>query len=127
MDDREVPRRGGGDGNAWNPFGGRRKRGEKCKREMADGIAKFVTVGSIPGKDGVECFELGDAGSFDHTHQIQAGIGNRAVATGEADEGKQRARGPDFGVIGTSCFQRWEGKDDVTDCAGANQQSSVNG
>jgi hypothetical protein len=126
MDDREVLSRGVRDwflcnNDVRDPFGRRRKRGEKCKREMADRIAKFGTVRSVPGIDGVECFKLRDAGSFYHAHQIQAGIGNRAGAMGEADEGKQRARGPHFGVIGSSSLERWKGKDDVADRARPDQ------
>jgi len=52
---------------------------------MADSIAKFGAVRSVPGIDGIECFELGDAGPFHHAHQIQGSIGNRAGAMGEAD------------------------------------------
>ena len=89
---------------------------------MAYGIAKLGAIGSVPGIDGVEGFKLGDAGVFDHAQQIEAGIGDRACAIGEADQREHRARGPDFGIRRAGGFQRGERQDDVADRARPDQQ-----
>ena len=52
----------------------------------------------------------------------KAGIGKSAGAVGEADQGKHRARGPDFGIRRAGGFERGERQDDVADRAGADQQ-----
>ena len=109
---------GGRDGDARNPFRGRRQRGKERERKMADSVAKFGTVRSVPGIDGVERLQLRNAGAFDHSDQIQASIGESAGAIGEADQGQQGARRPHFGVIGARSFERGERKDDVADRAG---------
>jgi hypothetical protein len=107
-------------------FPGRRERGEKREREMADGVAKFGAVRSVPGIDGVEGFQLRDARVFDHADQIQARIGDGSGAVGEADQRKQRARGPDFGIRRPSSFQGRKRKDDVADGARTDEQSTTN-
>jgi len=125
MDDGEVLGRLRRYGDVRNSFRGRRQCGKKRERKMADGIAEFGTVGSVPGIDGVERFELGDAGAFDHPEQIQSGIGNRPGAVGEASQGQQRPRGPDFGIRGARSFESGERKDDVADGPGADEKSTA--
>ena len=106
--------------DAWDAFGGRRKRREEREGQMADCIAKLGTVRAIPGIDGIEAFQAGDASAFDNAEQIEPGIGNRACAVGEADQGKHRAGNPDFGVIGTGGFERGQGQNHVANGAWAN-------
>jgi len=125
MNDGKVAGRFRRDGDVRNSLRGRRERGEKRERKMADGVAEFGTVGSVPGIDGVEGFELGDAGVFDHADQIQSRIANRPSAVGEADQGEQRPRRPDFGIRDTRGFESGERKDDVADGAGANEKSTT--
>lgn len=127
MDDREILRRRRGNSDVGNPFHGRRKRREKRERKMAERISKLRTMGPVPGIDGVECFKRGDARPFHHSHQIDAGIGDSPGAVREANQGKHRARSPDFGVIGAGGFERRERKDDVADRARPDQQTSVTG
>jgi hypothetical protein len=120
MDDREVPDGCGRNSDVRNPFGGRRQRREKREREMAQSISKLRTMGPVPGIDRVERFELRDAGSFHHSHQIQAGIGNRSGAVRKANQGQHRTRSPDLGVnraCGLECGKR---KNDVANRARPN-------
>ncbi len=131
MDDGEVLRGGRRDvfrlhNDARNPFGGRRKRGEKREGKTAYGIAKFGAVRSVPGIDGVEGFKLGDAGVFDHAQQIDVGVGQSPGAAGESDQREQRARRPDFRIRRACGFQRGERQDDVADRSGADEKSFVN-
>jgi hypothetical protein len=125
LDDGEVLGRFRRDGDVWDAFRGRRKRGEKRERKMADGVAEFRSVGSVPGIDGVEGFELGYAGVFDHADQIQSRIGESTGTVGEADQGKERARGPDFGIEGARSFESGESEDDVADGARTDEQSAA--
>jgi hypothetical protein len=124
MDHGEIAGRGGGHRNARDAFGGRRERGKKCKRKMADGLAKLGAVCAVPGIDGIERVELRDARIVDDAQKVEAGIGNRAGAVGETDQGKQGARRPDFGVIGARGFKSRQGQNDIADGAGANQQAA---
>jgi hypothetical protein len=127
MDDREVFRARGRDGDSRDPFNGRRERGKKRERQITDGVTKFGTIRPVPGIDGIECCKLRHAGVFDHAQQIQPRIGDSPGAIRKADQGKKGARGPDFGINGAGRFQGREGKDDVPDRAGANQQAAANG
>ena len=68
MDDGEVLRAGRRDGNARDSFGGRRKRGKKRERQMADGVAKLGAVCTIPGIEGIERIEFRNSRAFDHAH-----------------------------------------------------------
>jgi hypothetical protein len=124
MDDREVLSGRRRHRYPRDAFRGRRERGEKRERKMADSVAEFGAVRPVPGVDGIEGFELGHAGVFDHADQIQRSIGNRPGAVREADQRKQRARRPDFGKGGAGGFERRERKDDVADGARANQKST---
>jgi hypothetical protein len=127
MDDREVLNRCGWNSNVRNPFGGRRKRWEKREREMPDSVAEFSAVRSVPGIDGVERFQLRDAGPFHHSDQIQASIGKSPGAVGKTYQGEQWARGPDFGVRRARCFEGGKRKNDVADRSRPNQETFVNG
>ena len=110
-----------------NPFRGRRQRGEERERKMAHSISKLRTMGPVPGIDGVERFELRDAGAFHDSHQIQASIGDSPGAVGEADQRQHRTRRPDFGVGRARSFERGKRKDNVADRARPNQQPAFNG
>jgi hypothetical protein len=85
MNDSKILALNSGNGNARDAFGGWRKSREECKWEMAGRIPEFGAVGAIPGIDGVELFQLGDVGAFDHADQVQASVGDGACAVGEAD------------------------------------------
>jgi len=91
---------------------------------VPDGIAKLETVRAVPGIDGIEVFQLWNAGAFEHAHQIECGVGDGACAVGEADQGKQRAGSPDFGVIGAGGFESGQGKNHIADGARTNEKSS---
>jgi hypothetical protein len=117
MDDGEVLNRCGRNGNARDAFGGRRERGEKRERKMADGVAKFRTVRPVPGIDGVEGFELRDASPVHDSHQTQGSVGKSPCAIGETEQGQYRPRGPDFGIKGAGCFEGGEREDHVSDGA----------
>jgi hypothetical protein len=125
VDDGEVLRRGRWNLDTRNAFPGRRQRGEKREREMADGVPKFGPVRSVPGIDGVESFQLRDASAFDYAEQIQARIGDGSGAVGEADQRKQRARGPDFGIRRAGSFQSGKRKDHVADGAGTDEEATT--
>jgi hypothetical protein len=120
MDDREVLDRFRWNGDLRDPFRGRRKCREKGERKMAHSILKLRTMGPIPGIDRIERFKLRNARPFHHTHQIQTSIGDSSRAVGETDQGKHRARRPDFGIGGARGFERGKRKDNVADRAGAN-------
>jgi len=66
MEDGEVLPRSRRDCNARNSFRRRRQRGEKREGKMAHGVAEFGPVRPEPGIDGIERFQLRDAGAFDH-------------------------------------------------------------
>jgi hypothetical protein len=106
-------------------FRRRRERGEKREGEMAYGIAKLGTMGPVPGINGVEGFQLGDAGAIDDAQQIEAGVGESPGAAGEPDQGEQRAGSPDFGVWRAGGFERGERENDVADRTGADQQAAT--
>lgn len=112
------------DSDRRHAFRRRRKRGEKSEGKMADGVAEIGAIRSVPGIDGIEGFEFRDAGVFDHAQQIEAGIGDRTCAIGEADQGKHRAGGPDFRIRRAGGFKRGERQDDIADRSGANQQAA---
>jgi hypothetical protein len=63
------------------------QRGKKRERQMADRMAELRAIGPVPGIDGIEGFELGNAGVVEHADQVQAGIGDRAGAVGKAEQG----------------------------------------
>jgi len=113
-----------GNRDVRDAYGGRRKRREECKREMADRIPEFGTVRAIPGIDRVEFFQLGDASALDNSHKVEPGVGDGAGAVGEADQGEHRAGSPHFGVIGARGFEGGEGQNNVADGAGTNEKSS---
>src|ERR1700676_4837824 len=58
-----------GYGDARDAFG-RRECGKKREWQVADRVAEFGTVRSIPGIDGLEGFQLRNAGAFHYSHQI---------------------------------------------------------
>ena len=121
----EVLHRRRRDRNPRDSFLRWRKRGEKCEREMANGVAKLGTVGAVPGIDRVERFKLRDTRVFDDAEKIESGIGDGAGVVGETDQRQQRTRGPDFGVGGACSFQSGQREDDVPDGAGADQKSTA--
>jgi len=129
MDDREVLSGRGWHGDMRNAVDRRRERGEERERKIADGVAKFGTVGSVPGINGVERFELRHTCPFHYSHQIQAGVWKSPGAVGESDQRKQRARSPDFGIrnAGGGCFQGGKSKDDVANCTRPNEQAAISG
>jgi hypothetical protein len=86
-------------------FHRRRQRGEERKWKLTDGIAKFRTVRSVPGMDGVERFQLREAGPFHYSHQIQASVGKSPGAIRETNQRQHRARRPDFGVRCSGGFE----------------------
>ena len=127
MDDREVLPKSGWNGDAWDAFRGRRQRREKRERKMADSVAEFEAIRSVPGIDGVERFDLWNASPFHHSHKIQGGIGNSPGAVGKTDQGQQRPLRPDFGVNCTSGFEGWKRKNDVANRSRPNEQAAFNG
>jgi len=56
MDHGEIHAFNGGNGNARDALGGRRERWEEREGQMPNGVAKFGTVGSVPGVDRIELF-----------------------------------------------------------------------
>jgi len=124
MDHGEILAFNGGNGNARDAVGGRRQRREEREGQMADCIAKLGTVRAVPGIDGVEPFQLRHASAFDDADQIEAGVGDGAGTVGEANQGKHRARSPDFGVIGAGGFESGQGKNHIADGARANEKSN---
>jgi len=125
MNDGEVLLRRLGNRNARNPFRGRRQRWEERERKMAYSIPKLRTMGSVPGINGVECFELRDASPFHHSHQVQAGIGNSARAVGKANQREQGTRRPYLGKSSPGRFQRGERKNNVAYRSRPNQETST--
>ena len=105
MDHGEILPGSGRNRNARDAFGGRWKGGEKSERQMPDRIAELRAVGSVPGIDGIESFQLRDPRSFHHAEQVQARIGDGARAVGEAYQGKHGAGRPDLRVIGARGFE----------------------
>ena len=124
MDHDEILPGSGRNRNARDAFGGRRKRGKKSKRQMPDRIAELRAVGSVPGIDRIEGFQLRDPRSFHHAEQVQARIGDGARAVGEADQRKDGAGSPDFGVVGARGFQRGQGEDHIANGARPDEKSS---
>ncbi|MCU1338713.1 MAG: hypothetical protein JWO19_4294 [Bryobacterales bacterium] len=122
MNDREVLSGSPRHVDSRDPFGWRGERGEKRERKMAHGVAKFGAVRSVPGIDGIERFQLGDASAFDDAQQIESGVGNRAGAVGETDQGEHRTRGPDFGIGGPGGFESGKREYNVADGAGADEK-----
>jgi len=126
MDDGKVLGRRRRNGYPRDPFGGRRKRRKKREREMPDRVAEFQAVRSVPGIDGVERFQLRDAGILCHSDQIQAGIGKRPRTISEANQRKQRPRRPDFRISGAGGFERGKREDDVADGSRPDKQPAAN-
>lgn len=124
MDHSEISLRRGRDGNPRDPFLRRRERGEEREGKTTDGFAKLGTVGSVPGVDRIEGFELRDAGVFYHAQKIEACVGDGSGAVGEADQRKHGTRGPDFGVSGAGGFECGQRQDDVADGAGSNEKAA---
>ena len=106
VDNRKILDRLPWNSDVRNPFRGRRKRGEERERKMAHSVSKLRAMGPVPGIDGVERFELRDAGAFHHAHQIQTGIGDSPRTIREADQRQYRARRPGFGVTCARGFKR---------------------
>ena len=127
MNDREVLDRGWRNSDVRNPLHGRRQRREERERKMAHSISKLRTMGPVPGINGIERLELGNAGALHDSHKLQTSIGNRACTIGKADQGEHRARRPDFGVRGSGGFEGRKGEDDVADRTRADQQSAFSG
>jgi len=124
MDHGEILTSSRRDRNARDAFGRRRKCGKECEGQMTDRFAELGAVRTVPGIDGIEVFELRDAGTFDHADQVESGVGDGACAIGKANQRKHRARSPDFGVIDASGFESGQGKNDVADGAGPDEESS---
>jgi len=105
-------------------FIGKRLRGEELEGQVRDGCTEFGTRGAVPGVDFVERFE-GRAGCvFGDADQVEARVGDGPGFVGKANQGKGRARSPDFGVIGLRGFERWEREDYVADGAGTDQEAA---
>jgi hypothetical protein len=68
MDDREVLSTGRWHGDARNAFAGRGKRREKRERKMPYSVSKLGTLRPIPGVDGIELFQVRDAGPIHYSH-----------------------------------------------------------
>lgn len=126
MDDGVIAARDRRHGDARNA-GRRGQRGKESERQMGDRLAEFGAVGAVPGVDGVEGFERRDAGAVEDAEEVEAGVDDRAGAVGEADQGKHRARGPDFGVFVARGFEGGQGEDHVADGAGTDQQAAGHG
>jgi hypothetical protein len=92
---------------------------------MPHSISKLRTTGPVPGINGVERVELRHAGPFHDAHQIQAGIGESAGTIGKTDQGEHRTRSPDFGISGAGGLERREGKDNVADRTGPDEEATV--
>jgi transposase len=121
VNDREVLNLCLRHGNARDSFRGRWKRREERERKMAHSISKLRTMGPVPGIDGVERFELRDAGSFHDSHQVQASIGNSPRTIRKANQRQHRTRRPDFGVNCARRLERGKRENDVADRPGANE------
>jgi hypothetical protein len=124
MNDNEVFHRCGRNGDAGDSFGRRRQGGEERERQVLDSLAKLGPFRSIPRINGVESFERRHTGLFHDSHQVQAGIRDRPSAVGKSNQGQNRSRRPDFRVVRAGGFERGQGQDDVSDRAGAYQESS---
>jgi hypothetical protein len=122
VDDGEVLARGWRDCDSWRFFR-ERLGGEKFERQVRDGFAEFGSSCAVPGIDFVEAFEQrafcgGDA------QEVESGVGDGLGSFCKTDKRKGRARGPDFGVIGSGGFEGGEREDYVADGAGADQEAS---
>jgi len=124
MDDGEVLSRGRWNGDARDPFGRRERRKER-EGKMADRIAKFGAVRSVPGIDGIESFEFRDPGAVNHTDEFESGIGDGPSTIREADQRQHRTRRPDLGIRGARGFQSGERKNNVANRARANQKPTT--
>ena len=103
------------DRDAGDPIGRERQRGEKREGQVTDGIAELGTIGSVPGINRIERFELRDPRAVDDAEEIQTGVGDRASAAGKSDQRQDRARSPDFGVIRTGGLESGQGEDTIAD------------
>lgn len=105
MDHGEIFQARGGNRDARNGLMRDRQGGEKREGKMPHRVAKFSPVGSIPGINRIELRQLRRRCAFDHPHQVEPGIEDRAGAVGKPDQRQNRARRPDLGVIGPRRFQ----------------------
>jgi hypothetical protein len=122
VDDGEVLARGWRNGDARRSFGERLRRKE-FEGQVRDGFAEFGSSCAVPGIDFVEAFEQrafcgGDA------QEVESGVGDGLGSFCKTDKRKGRARGPDFGVIGSGGFEGGEREDHVADGAGTDQEAS---
>ena len=115
----------GGHGNFRVAAARNRKRREKSKRQMRDRGAKFGAIRAVPGIDGVERFEFGDARVVEHAKQVEPGVGDGAGAIDGADQRQNRAGSPDLGVVGARRFHFRKPEDHVANGAGPDQESAV--
>lgn len=106
------------------------ERGKEREGEMADCFPEFRLLGSVPGVDGVEGFEVGErawmAGDAD---EVEARVGDGSGVIGELDYREDGAWGPDFGVVGCAGgaairLEFREGEDAIADGAGADEEST---
>jgi hypothetical protein len=101
------------------------ERGEKLEREMADEIAEFGAIGSVPGNDGVEGGKaVEDMFGREQAEAVKSSRNNGLSGIGEADERDVLAGAPDFGVIGAKRFEGREAEDEITDGTWTNQKAS---
>jgi hypothetical protein len=105
--------------------GRRRKRGEECKRQAADGFAKLRTLRAVPGIDGIELFKRGNLRIRHDAEPIEASVGDGPGAIRPADERKHGPGGPHLGVIGAGSFERGQRENAIADRARTNEEAAV--
>jgi len=125
MDDREILYRCQWHFDTRSALKGWRKRREKRERKMPYSISKLGALRPVPGVDGIEPFQVRDAGAIHDAEQIQASIRNGSRAVGEADQRQHRTRGPNLRVIGAGSLQRRQRENYITDRARPNEQAAV--
>lgn len=89
MDHREARGSGGcgngGNRNAWDALHRRRQRRKEGERQVANRLAKFGPVKTVPRVNGIELPQPRGTRAFDDTHQIEARIGDGPRAVGKSD------------------------------------------
>jgi hypothetical protein len=122
MDHREIRLRRVRNSDVRNPLRRRRQGGEKSERQVANRVAEFRTLVTVPGINRVEAFQRCGAAAFDHAHQIQPRIGDGADAIGKTNQRYHGPGRPHLRVVRAGSFESGQRQNHVADSPGANQQ-----
>ena len=95
---------------------------EERERQMPHRFAKIFVFRSVPGVNGIELFDPGDARLFNYSNQIYSSIRDSPYAICESDERRGRSRHPDLGVIRASPFQIRQRKNHIANRAGTDEK-----